>query len=182
MGRMNKWLVLLILPILNALSHSIRQSFVSRSAALFLGSLATFASRKLQMYWEQWRWSQRLFLHRIQVSLLTIAPGRVDKRTLFEGNLKEAVMNGSMLAEAMCLDAAKKCSADAPFLTQHMESRERYLLLNNCLNLVSSLSPQGHLACEIGAPYTGSWFLFAVTGYKTSGHRGKYMLNNGTYS
>jgi len=90
--------------------------------------------------------------------------GRVEKRTLLEGSLLDTIMNGNQAAAALCSKAAVKCTSEKPFLTQHLDGEERYLVLNNALNLVSALTPVGHLASVIAPESTkGCWFIFALT-------------------
>lgn len=93
----------------------------------------------------------------------TQASHRVEKRTLMEGSLQDTIMNGNEAAAALCSRAAGACTSARPFLTQHLDASERYHLLNNALNLVSALTPAGHIAENIfPACAAGCWYVFAL--------------------
>ncbi|GBG31415.1 Hypothetical Protein FCC1311_076392 [Hondaea fermentalgiana] len=147
----------------------LRKTVLSRTQGIVLGSVTSYAGKHFAQYVELLRWRRRVFYHRVHVVLLSWDPVadasfRIEKRTLLEGSLEDSILNGNHAAAKLCSGAAARCSAARPFVTQHLPSEERYQLLNNALNLISSLTPAGHIAEDIyPASTVGCWYVFGLT-------------------
>lgn len=147
----------------------LRKTVFLRTQGLVLGSVGSWLGSYVKHYIELLRWRSRVFYHRVHLVLLSWTPEtaishRVEKRTLFEGSLEQTIMNGNSAATKVCAQAAAQCSVENPFVTQHLPPGERYQILNNTLNLISSLTPTGHIAEDIYPTCTvGCWYVFALT-------------------
>ncbi len=160
-------------------SQGIQKSILPRAIAIAIGTLSSLVTKLVKSRLEIENWKRRVYLNRLQVVLMSVnydmieagrtpsAPPRVEKRTLFEGSLLDSIMNGNSAAAALVSKAASQCTAAQPFVTQHLEKNERYQVLNQALNLVSSFSTDGHLAEDILPGSTiGSWYVFAICAQK----------------
>lgn len=106
-------------------------------------------------------------MDRVQAVLFSASPrqvesGRVEKRTMFEVDLRN-VLNGNEAAAEEVRIAASKCTKQKPFITQHLAPSERYHVLNAVLNCVSCQYSSGHLIADLGGNYISDWYAFAIT-------------------
>eukprot|EP00949_MAST-11_sp_MAST-11-sp1_P004093 g4093.t1 len=109
------------------------------------------------------RWQRRRFLNLIQVVLYSPQESlaRVEKRTLFEVDL-QAILYHNKAAAHLLRRAAEKCSASAPFITEHLPLAERYQVLNAVLNRVSSEFSNGFVLSDLGGATRGGWYVFGL--------------------
>jgi len=170
-GRVFVAIVAAVVGLLQQLAQGFQRSLLPRALAIAVGSLSSVVSGMVKSRFEIENWKRRVYLNRLQVVLMSvdcseigeIGSPRVEKRTLFEGSLLDSIMNGNSAAAALVSKAASQCNAAQPFVTQHLEKNERYQVLNQALNLVSSFSTDGHLAEDILPGSTiGSWYVFAI--------------------
>ena len=166
----------------------IRRVLYNRTAAFVVGSLLyTLRSSVLAIilrgkWWSfLWsflkkreslkRWKASDFNDRVQAALYVPCPGgRIEKRTLFEDSLASVLYGNSAAASSM-RRAAKRCSRQHPFLTEHIKLT--HPLLNAVLNKLSSLAAASHLAAESETgcdrrPLMPVWYVFAIIGYSPS--------------
>jgi hypothetical protein len=101
----------------------------------------------------------------VQCALYSLSGYRVEKRTLFEEHIISLLYQNKAAGQQM-IQAAKLCSKDLPFVTQHLDLT--HPLLNALLNRLSSLVAADHIKVESSALYQPIWYVFAILGYSPS--------------
>mmetsp|Transcript_11713 Transcript_11713/g.21354 ORF Transcript_11713/g.21354 Transcript_11713/m.21354 type:complete len:295 (-) Transcript_11713:3919-4803(-) len=149
---------------LMAVLNKVRRSLFAKVFALVF----SIASERLWYYVDMIKWKDREFFNKLQIVLLIPCQGnslRIEKRTLMEVDLESSIGNGNKASIKLYCAAAKKCTREHPFLTEHLDQRERYQVLHSVLNVISSLTGPGHIAQDICAESTcGAWYVFGLVG------------------
>jgi hypothetical protein len=127
---------------------------VKKLPALIAGALISAVSFLLGRWWGKWKagreWRKKEFFNRVIVSLNIFADGYLKIRTVMEDSIETVFLN--QVAIDKVLDAAKRCTADAPILP--IEKADRWYLLNFALNEVAERFSAGQVKHDAGLPVT----------------------------
>ena len=125
-------------------------------------AVTTWFERRKQL--SEWQSSKHSSV--VQGALYSLSSNnRVDKRTLFEEDITSLLYHNKAAGQQM-IRAAKLCSRDMPFVTQHLDLT--HPLLNAILNKLSSLVASDHLKYESSGLYEPVWYVFGILGYSPS--------------
>ena len=125
-------------------------------------AVTTWFERRKQL--SEWQSSKHSSV--VQGALYSLSSNnRIDKRTLFEEDITSLLYHNKAAGQQM-IRAAKLCSRDMPFVTQHLDLT--HPLLNAILNKLSSLVASDHLKYESSGLYEPVWYVFGILGYSPS--------------
>jgi len=117
-----------------------------------------------QRYKERNAWREKNFLTVTQGALYSVPDsqsGRLEKRTLFECDLRSLLLHNDTAVKKV-LEAASVTKADDPLLVANIPQEDRWHLLNAVLNKLSSLYPDGHIYADMQFPVLQAWYLFTL--------------------
>eukprot|EP00747_Dinoflagellata_sp_TGD_P033396 gnl/TRDRNA2_/TRDRNA2_136591_c0_seq2.p1 gnl/TRDRNA2_/TRDRNA2_136591_c0~~gnl/TRDRNA2_/TRDRNA2_136591_c0_seq2.p1 ORF type:complete len:392 (+),score=55.08 gnl/TRDRNA2_/TRDRNA2_136591_c0_seq2:58-1176(+) len=129
---------------------------------------------------EEWR--RHIDLSAIQAVLLSAERfrelGRVEKRTLFTKSITEVFQN-SYIRETIVEAALAATQSGDPFLVKRLELADKWQVLTECQNHISSLFAPHHLffneASIEQSCYRSSWYCFTLTCHQTEG-AGRFFI------
>lgn len=105
------------------------------------------------------RWRKREFMNRLNVSLTSIADGKLTIRTILEKDCEEVFLNTAAAKEIIKL--AKQTSEDNPIIPIPQDDCWQYL--NALLNEISERFAAGHLKLDMGLNVTVAEYLLCLT-------------------
>lgn len=151
---MNTATLLAALPshVLEVMGSSAKELIV----LLFVSAVTGFA-----LFVRQWlEWSRATFESRINISLNTVADGVLRIRTLYEGDVKDAVL--SPYARRLLKKAARKTTLDEPSLS-FANWNDAWMVYNGIVNTISGLYAAEILAAAIRRETDEEKFLIDIT-------------------
>ena len=111
--------------------------------------------------WRAWRrWTQRNFLHRLNISLNTIDQGRLKIRTLVEKDMIEILLNEAAVGQLQA--AAKKAVPENP-IVKFPKADDYWYFLNAVLNEVSEKFALGYIKKDLQQPTASAIYLVCLT-------------------
>jgi len=161
-------------------------------AALWREWLRTGATAVLTLLlsrlWLRWKERQRRLedslkwechedLGNVQACLLTAVNlrdcGRIEKRTIMTKRFEDVFPN--VHVREMLLEASEKTTHENPFVMSHVPMQDRWHVLNDALNHLSSVFGPYHLFANSVACYESHWYLFTLLGIHNSGS-GRFFI------
>jgi len=145
---------------LETLFHSLREHGLKYLFGAAFGVIAWWLGNRRARA----KWQKREFGDRLNVSLNTVADGRLLIRTLLEKSLSEVLLNTAAVDAVTA--ATKQTTAANPILP--LPKDDTWYFLNAVLNEVSEKFAEGQIRRDLGQPVTCGTYLMCLT-YESAG-------------
>jgi len=144
---------------------------VTAVATLLLHRLWLRFKQRQQCLADRHKWRAREDFGNVQACMLTTvnleACGRIEKRTVMTKRFEDVFTN--LHVRNMIREAADKTTNDNPFVLSHLKMSDRWHVLNEALNHLSSVFGPYHLFANSVMCYESHWYCFTLLGTRTSG-------------
>lgn len=118
---------------------------------------------------DQQNWDARVDLDTIQACLFSTvnleSTGRVEKQTILAKKLSDVFSNEYV--RSLVLEAASKTTEENPFIVSFLRKEDRWNVLVQAMNHISSIFGPYHLFSNVASSYESCWYVFTLVGFRT---------------
>eukprot|EP00747_Dinoflagellata_sp_TGD_P142920 gnl/TRDRNA2_/TRDRNA2_176311_c0_seq32.p1 gnl/TRDRNA2_/TRDRNA2_176311_c0~~gnl/TRDRNA2_/TRDRNA2_176311_c0_seq32.p1 ORF type:complete len:325 (+),score=50.63 gnl/TRDRNA2_/TRDRNA2_176311_c0_seq32:65-1039(+) len=175
-----------------SLASRLRSFALARPFSLRVAWVTVLAALLRYLWQKRWRrrllaqaqeaWTCRVDLSVVQAVLMSSERlgelGRVEKRTLFVKSITDVFKN-QYIRDKIVEAAMKGAETGDPFIMKHFQHEDKWHVLVECLNHISSLFAPHHLffneCSRAQVYYRSSWYCFTLTCHQDTG-AGRFFI------